>query len=207
MMANGLIGKKLGMTQVFTLDGRRIPVTVLRAGPCMVLQKRTQTSDGYNAVQLGFEEMLARKCNKAMTGHFRKAGKGAFRRIAEFRVKDIDQYEVGQEIGLEAFNAGDRIAVTGISKGRGAQGVVRRHHFAGGLDTHGSMSHRRPGSIGQCAFPSRVFKGHRMGGHMGDQRVTIRNLEVVEVDRTNHLLMVKGSVPGAKNNFVLIRRS
>ena len=195
------------MTQIFTVDGRCVPVTILQAGPCTVLQKRTQTNDGYDAVQLGFEEKPARKCNKPMTGHFRKAGKGAFRRIAEFRVPDIDHYDVGREVGLENFHAGDLVAVTGESKGRGMQGVVKRHGFAGGRQTHGSMSHRRPGSIGQCAYPARVFKGHLMGGQMGSERVTIRNLEVVEVDRTNHLLMVKGSVPGAKNNFVLIRRS
>jgi large subunit ribosomal protein L3 len=205
-MANGLIGKKLGMTQIFILDGRCVPVTVLKVGPCTILQKRTLAMDGYNAIQLGFEEKPTRKCNKPMIGHFRKAGKGAFRKIAEFRVPNVDQYEVGQEVGLEGIYAGDRIAVTGDSKGRGTQGVVKRHGFAGGRETHGSMSHRRPGSIGQCAFPSRVFKGHRMGGHMGDVRVTVKNLEVVEVDQFNHLLLVKGSVLGANNNFVLIRR-
>lgn len=142
-----------------------------------------------------------------MRGHFRKAGKGAFRKIAEFNVQDVERYEVGQEVGLEGFHAGDRIAVTGESKGRGMQGVVKRYGFSGGRQTHGSMAHRRPGSIGQCAYPARVFKGHLMGGHMGNHRVTIRNLEVVEVDRSNHLLLVKGSVPGANNNIVLIRRN
>lgn len=205
-MLNGLIGKKLGMTQVFTRDGRCVPVTVIKVGPCTVLQKKTKEKDGYSALQIGFEQMPARRCNKPKLGHFRKADRGAFRKIVEFRTEEVDSYELGQQIDLEAFNAGDRVTVTGRSKGRGFQGVVKRHGFGGGKETHGSMTHRRAGSIGQCAFPSRVFKGHRMEGHMGDERVTVRNLEVVEVDKQNNLLLVKGSIPGANNNFILIRR-
>ncbi len=205
-MSTGLIGKKLGMTQVFARDGRRIPVTVLKVGPCVVLQKKTIESDGYNAIQLGFEQIPARKCTKPMLGHFRKAGKGAFRKIAEFRVEDIDNYELGQEIDVSIFNIGEKVSVTGTSKGKGFQGVMKRHGFAGGRASHGSMSHRRPGSIGQCADPSRVFKGKKMAGRMGGERVTVKNLEVVEIDKDNNLLLVKGAVPGANNNFVLIRR-
>ncbi len=204
-MASGLIGKKLGMTQIFK-DGRRVPVTVIQAGPCTVLQKKTHSKEGYNAIQLGFAEKVAQRCNKPALGHFKKADKGAFYKIAEFRVEQVDTYEVGQELKTEGFEAGQRISVTGTSKGRGFQGVVRRHGFRGGGETHGSMTHRRPGSIGQNTFPARVFPGHRMGGHMGNKRVTIHNLEIVEVDAENNLLLVKGAVPGASNNFVLIRR-
>lgn len=208
-MVNGLIGKKLGMTQIFSHEGHRIPVTVLQVGPCVVLQKKTVERDGYNAIQVGFGEKKAHQphTNKPMLGHFRKAGKGAFRKIAEFRVDNVDDYQEGDEITLEKFaHAGEHVAVTGTSKGRGFQGVVKRHGFGGGKQSHGSMTHRRPGSIGQCAFPSRVFPGHRMEGHMGGDRVTVQNLEIMEVDVQNHLLLVKGAVPGANNNFVLIQR-
>lgn len=205
-MLKGLIGKKLGMTQIFTREGRRVPVTVIKAGPCTVLQKKTEASDGYNALQLGFEEKPARNCNKPMLGHFRKADKGSFRKIVEFRTEEVDGYEVGQSVDLADFQAGDKIAVTGQSKGRGFQGVMKRHGFRGGRATHGGMNKRGPGSIGQCAYPARVFKGHKMAGHMGDERVTVRNLEIMEVDKENNLLLVKGAVPGAKNNFILIRR-
>lgn len=206
IMASGLIGKKLGMTQIFTGDGRCVPVTVIQAGPCTVLQTKSKEREGYNALQLGFGEKKAHRCNQPALGHFRKAGKGAFYKIAEFRVESVETYTVGQEIKLEGFSTGDRIHVTGTSKGRGFQSVIKRHGFRGGKDTHGSMSHRRPGSISSCAQPSRVFKGKRMGGHMGSDRVTVRNLEVVGVDAQNHLLLVKGAIPGANNNFVLIRR-
>lgn len=206
-MLNGMIGKKVGMTQIFTQDGRCVPVTVIKAGPCTILQKKTTATDGYNALQLGFEEVKKpSSINRPMRGHFRKAAKGAFRKIVEFRTDEVDSYEVGQAIDLDAFQEGDRVAVTGESKGRGFQGVVKRHGFAGGRETHGSMNHRGPGAIGQCAWPARVFKGHRMAGQMGNERVTIRNLEIMQIDKQNNLLLIKGSVPGAKNNFVLIRR-
>ncbi|MBK07227.1 MAG: 50S ribosomal protein L3 [Deltaproteobacteria bacterium] len=206
-MLKGLIGKKIGMTQIFTREGHRVPVTVIKAGPCTILQKKTEDKDGYNALQLGFEEKEAQRTNKPMMGHFRKADKGAFRKIAEFRTENVDNYEVGQSIDLADFQAGEKIAVTGQSKGRGFQGVMKRHGFGGGRMTHGGMNKRGPGSIGQCAYPARVFRGHKMAGHMGDERVTVRNLEVMEVDRENHLLLVRGAVPGAKNNFILIRRN
>lgn len=210
-MLNGLIGKKLGMTQIFSYDGQRIPVTVLRAGPCTILQKKTAERDGYNAVQMGFEQKPARKpyCTKPMLGHFKKTGEGAFRKIAEFRPENVDEFNKlapGQEVDISLFKVGDKVSVTGESKGRGFQGVMKRHGFAGGRQTHGSMNHRGPGAIGQCAYPARVFRGHRMAGHMGSKRVTVRNLEIVEIDAANNLLLVKGAVPGANNNFVLIRR-
>ncbi|MEM1007538.1 MAG: 50S ribosomal protein L3 [Myxococcota bacterium] len=203
-MASGMVGEKLGMTQIFK-DGRRIPVTVIKAGPCVVLQKKNHQSDGYNAIQVGFGPKEARKCNKPALGHFQKAGKGAFHEVVEFRIDKIDDYEVGQEIDLSAFEEGQLVMVTGTSKGRGFQGVMKRHGFAGGRETHGSMNHRRPGSIGQCAYPARVFRGHRMAGQMGNRRVTVRNLEVVDVDKENNLILLKGAVPGANHNFVLIR--
>lgn len=208
-MSNGLIGKKLGMTQVYSYDGHRIPVTVLQVGPCVVLQKKTVERDGYNAIQLGFERKKAQKpyTNNPMLGHFRKAGQGAFRKIVEFRVENIDEYNEGDEISLAQFaTAGEKVAVTGTSKGRGFQGVMKRHGFRGGRMTHGGMNRRGPGSIGQCAYPGKVFKGHRMAGRTGGKRVTVQNLEVVEVDVQNNLLLVKGAVPGSNNNFVLIRR-
>lgn len=206
-MAKGLIGKKLGMTQVFTKDGKRVPVTVLKVGPCIILQKKTIETDGYNALQLGFDEKPANRVNKPMLGHVRKAGKGAFREIFEFRVDDVADYTVGDALDLSEFAEGEKITVTGTSKGRGFQGVMKRHGFAGGRETHGGMARRAPGSIGQCAYPGKVFKGHRMAGHMGNRRVTIKNLEVVEVDQQNNLLLVRGAVPGANNNTVLIRRT
>lgn len=205
-MMNGLIGKKVGMTQIFAHDGKRVPVTVLRAGPCVVLQKKTVERDGYNAIQVGFEQKPTRLATKPMIGHSRKAGEGVFRKMTEFRVDNIDEFEVGQEIGLDQFSVGDLIAVTGKTKGRGFQGVMKRHNFRGGRMTHGGMNKRGPGSIGQCAYPGKVFKGHRMSGQMGGKRVTIQNMEVVEIDRQNNLLLVKGAVPGANNNFVEIRR-
>jgi large subunit ribosomal protein L3 len=205
-MTHGLIGKKLGMTQVFTHEGHRVAVTVLKVGPCTILQKKTQATDRYDAIQLGFEELPGRKVNQPMRKHFEKAGKGAFRKIAEFHVDNVDQFEVGQEVGIGEFNAGDKISVTGRSKGKGFQGVMKRHNFGGGRQSHGSMNRRGPGSIGQCAYPGKVFKGHKMAGHMGQRRVTVKNLEVVEVDQENHLLLVKGAVPGANNNFVLVQR-
>jgi large subunit ribosomal protein L3 len=205
-MASGLIGKKLGMTQIFTKEGRCVPVTVIQAGPCTVLQKKTKSGEGYEAIQLGFLAQAAHRVNKPALGHFNKAGKGSFRKVVEFRVAQADAFELGQELNATAFEVGQRVAVTGTSKGRGFQGVIKRHHFGGGKETHGSMSHRRPGSIGQCAYPSRVFRGHRMEGQMGNKRVTVRNLEIMEVDAEQNLLLVKGAIPGANNNFVLIRR-
>ncbi|MEJ2698054.1 MAG: 50S ribosomal protein L3 [Desulfuromonadales bacterium] len=203
----GILGKKLGMTQVFTTDGRRIPVTVVEAGPCVVLQKKTEVTDGYNALQLGFETKKTHRVNKPEMGHFKKAGKGAFAHLREFRVDSADEYNVGDQITCDrVFAAGDIIDVTATSKGKGYQGVIKRGNFAGGRSTHGSMFHRAPGAIGASAWPSRVFKGKKMAGQMGNQKVTTQNLQVVEIRPEQNLLLVKGAIPGPKNALVMIRK-
>ena len=203
-MINGLLGKKLGMSQVFAADGQRIPVTVLEAGPCTVLQKKTVASDGYDAVQLGFEAKKAHRTNKPEMGHFKKAGKGAFTHVREIRAGE--ECQVGDEVSCSIFRPGDRIDVIGTSKGKGYQGVVKRWGFAGGRNTHGSMLHRRPGSIGCSAWPSHVFKGKKMAGQMGNAKVTTQNLIVVEVRPEKNLILVRGAVPGPKNGLVVIRK-
>ena len=216
-MSLGLLGYKVGMTQVFAEDGRVEPVTVLELGPCPVLQirypstkegNRDVTKDGYSAVQLGLvESRKVKRVTKAMKGHFDKAGLPPCRVLREFRVADGAELKVGDKVSVAEFNAGDAISVTGVSRGLGFQGVVKRHHFRGGAATHGSMFHRAPGSIGASAFPSRTLKGMRAGGHMGSDRVTVKNLQVVRVDATNNLLIVRGSVPGAGGSIVVIRKS
>jgi large subunit ribosomal protein L3 len=205
-MALGLIGKKLGMTQVFTETGERIAVTVIQAGPCKVVQKRTPEVDGYSAVQLGFGEQKPQRLTKADLGHRRKAGSLAAI-LREFR--DAEGYEVGQEIRVgEVFKVGDRVDVTGTSKGRGFAGVMKRHGFGGFPATHGTHEYfRHGGSIGNRSFPGRVFKGKRMAGHMGDERVTVLNLAVVDVRPEENVLVVRGAVPGARNSWVIVRPS
>lgn len=206
-MIKGILGKKLGMTQIFAGDGKRVPVTVVEAGPCVVLQKKTVATDGYNALQLGFGERKAHRTNKPEMGHFRKAGKGAFAELREVRVDNVDDYNVGDEVTCASiFAAGDTIDVIGTSKGKGFQGVIKRWNFAGGRATHGSMFHRAPGSIGCSAWPSRVFKGKKMAGQMGNARVTTQNLKVVEVRPEQNLVLVKGAIPGPKNGLVMIRK-
>ncbi len=206
-MIEGILGKKLGMTQVFAADGRWIPVTVVEAGPCTVLQKKTVACDGYDAFQIGFGSVKSHRVNKPMMGHFRKAGQGAFGRLTELRTASIDAYQVGDQVVCgDVFKSGDIIDATGTSKGKGFQGVVRRWHFAGGPGGHGSMFHRRPGSIGCSAWPSRVFKGKRMGGQMGNKRITVQNLEVVDVRPAQNLILVKGALPGPNNGVVLLRK-
>lgn len=206
-MKKGMIGKKLGMTQLFARDGKLIPVTVIQAAPCQVTQKKTVEVDGYNAIQLSYEAVEAKRVNKPLTGHFKKAGADTARFLREFRFEDTGKYEIGQRINIDIFEQGDRIDVVGISKGKGFQGGVKRHHFKGGGASHGSMHHRAPGSIGASSFPSRVFKGQRLPGHMGQDRVTAMGLEIVAVKKEQNLLLVKGAVPGAKNGLVLIRDS
>lgn len=206
-MKKGMIGKKLGMTQLFARDGKLIPVTVIQATPSQVTQIKTVDRDGYSAIQLGFDVVEARKVNKPLTGHFKKAGADPARYMREFRFEKADGFEVAQRIGIDIFEQGDKIDVTGISKGKGFQGGVKRHHFKGGGASHGSMHHRAPGSIGASSFPSRVFKGQRLPGHMGQDRVTAMGLEIVAVKKEQNLLLVKGAVPGAKNGLVLIRDS
>jgi large subunit ribosomal protein L3 len=206
-MMKGILGKKLGMTQVFAADGKRIPVTVVEAGPCVVLQKKTVETDGYNALQLGFGARKAHRVNKPAMGHFKKVGQGAFTHVREIRADEIAEHNVGDAITCETvFAPGDMVDVTGTSKGKGFQGVIKRWNFAGGRNTHGSMFHRRPGSIGCSAWPSRVFKGKKMAGQMGNARVTTQGLQVVEVRPELNLILIKGAVPGPKNGLVVIRK-
>jgi large subunit ribosomal protein L3 len=207
MSVKGIIGRKVGMTQVYAEDGRAIPVTVLEAGPCVVVQRKAKDKDGYSSVQLGLVEKRApKKVTKPMKGHFEKANLPPCRVLREFRVEDGAEVKVGDKVGVDQFAAGDSVNVIGVSKGKGFQGVVKRHHFRGGAATHGSMFHRAPGSIGASAFPSRVLKGMRAAGHMGQDRVTVKHLEVVRVDAANNILVVKGSVPGAGGGYVVIRK-
>ena len=207
MSVQGIIGRKVAMTQVYGEDGRAIPVTVLAAGPCVVVQRKSKQRDGYSAVQLGLvEPRKVKRVPKPIKGHFDKAGLPPCRVLRELRVDEGAELKVGDKISVELFAAGDRVNVTGISKGKGFQGVGKRHHFRGGDATHGSMFHRAPGSIGASAFPSRVLKGMRAAGHMGSERVTVRNLQVVRVDAENNLLVVRGAVPGAGGGYVVIRK-
>ncbi|HOO89961.1 MAG TPA: 50S ribosomal protein L3 [Syntrophales bacterium] len=206
-MKKGLIGKKLGMTQVFWDDGSVIPVTAIEAGPCVVIQKKTSKVDGYDALQLGFDRVKEKAVNKPLKGHFKGADKGCFRVLREFRLESTDDYEVGSELKADLFDVGEYVDVVGTTRGRGFAGVVKRHGFKGGRATHGSMFHRAPGSIGASAWPSRVFKGKRLPGHMGNRRQTVQNLMVVGIRPEQNLILVKGSVPSSKNGFVLIKNS
>lgn len=206
-MTTGLIGKKLGMTRLFTEDGRWIDVTVLKAGPCTVVQRKTKETDGYDAVQLGYDDVDEKRCNKPLRGHFKKAGIAPKRTLRELRVGENSELGQGDEVRADIFAAGDRVDVSGKSKGKGFAGVIKRHGFSGGPGGHGSHLHRAPGSIGQSATPSKVYKGKRMPGHMGNQRVTARNLEVVTVDSERNLLMVRGCVPGANGGVVMVKKT
>jgi len=206
-MIQGILGKKLGMTQVFVADGRRVPVTVVEAGPCTIVQKKTESTDGYNALQVGFSAKKTARVNKPMIGHFRQADQGAFTHLRELGADNVDDYNVGDQITCDAvFKAGDIIDVTGASKGKGYQGVIKRWGFSGGRATHGSKFHRAPGSIGCSAWPSRVFKGKKMPGQMGNARVTQQNLEIVEIRPEQNIILIKGSVPGANQSLLLIRK-
>jgi large subunit ribosomal protein L3 len=209
MPVNGIIARKVGMTQVYLEDGRAVPVTVLQAGPCVVVQRKSKGKEGYSAVQLGLVESRPVKdsrVTKPMQGHFKKAGLPPCRVLREFRVEEADETKVGDKVSVVQFAAGDTITVVGTSKGKGFQGVIKRHHFRGGAATHGSMFHRAPGGIGASAYPSRVLKGMRAAGHMGSERITQRGLSVVKVDAENNLLCVKGSVPGSGGGYLVIRK-
>jgi len=203
-MVNKLFGRKLGMTRVFLEGGKRVPVTVLRVGPCVVIQKKTREKDGYDAIQVGCEPRKETRVKKPLTGHFKAAGKGCFAHLREICVEDTDNFELGHEIKSDIFEVGDLVHVSGISKGRGFSGVMKRWGFSGGKKTHGSRSHRIPGSIGCSATPGRVQKGKKLPGRMGNQRVTMKNLEVVDVRPEMDVVLIKGAVPGSRNSFVEI---
>ncbi len=203
----GLIGKKIGMTSVFSADGKNIPCTVIEVGPCVVTQVKTVETDGYEAIQLGFEDAKEKHCTKPELGHFAKAGVTPKRHLAEFKGFG-DTYKVGDVIGVDLFTESDFVDIVGTSKGKGYQGVVKRHGFGGvGQTTHGQHNRlRAPGSIGACSYPAKVFKGMRMAGQMGNQRVTVQNLQVVKVIAEHNVLMIKGSIPGSKGSIVLIEK-
>ncbi len=204
----GLIGKKIGMTRVFTDNGQHIPVTVIKAGPCPIVQVKKKKTDGYDALQLAFEPVKKKKVTKPLLGHFQKAKLSPHRHLAEFRLESTSKHKPGDVLTVEIFSEKDKITCTGITKGKGFQGGVRRHKFKGGPKTHGqSNKYRSPGSIGSSSFPSRVLKGIKMAGHMGSKKQTIKNLEVVKVIPEDSLLLVKGAVPGAKGSYVLVQRS
>jgi large subunit ribosomal protein L3 len=208
-MAPGIIGKKIGMTQFFTADGKVVPATALQAGPCVVVQRKTSEKDGYEAVQLGLVEFVKpARVNKPITGHFKKAGIEPGPLLRELRIRGSrgEELKSGDRVLAGEFQVGEKVDVVGVSKGRGFAGVVKRHHFRGGPDTHGSMSHRAPGSIGASSYPSRVIPGTRMGGHLGNARVTARNLEIVEVLADDHVILVRGAVPGPNGSYVVVRR-
>ena len=202
-MIQGIVGRKIGMTQLFQ-DGGEVVVTAIEAGPCFVTQIKTEAKDGYDAVQLGFGE--AKRLNSAQKGHLKDVGR--FKYLREFDMEDIESAQVGQKLDVDMFKSGDLVDVTGTSKGKGFAGVVKRHHFAGGPKTHGqSDRHRAPGSIGAGTNPGRVFKGTRMAGHMGNRRVTVRNLKVIDVDLARHLILVEGAVPGSNKGLLLIKKA
>jgi large subunit ribosomal protein L3 len=199
----GILGKKLGMTQIFTEDGRACPVTVIEAGPCCVVQVKTADRDGYEAVKIGFLEVKEKKLNKPELGVFKKAGAKPCRILKEYPISGL---KVGEFLTVEKFAKGDRVSVSSISKGKGFQGVMKRHHFSGGPGSHGSMFNRAPGSIGASSYPSRVWKNQGMPGHMGSERVTVKNIEVVDVRTDQNLLLIKGAVPGGTGTIVEIKK-
>jgi len=207
-MLKGIIGRKLGMTQVFGESGNVVPITVIEAGPCAIVQIKTREKEGYNALQLGFTKKSPNRVNRPLAGHFQKSGTGPYYVLKEFAVDEIGEYTVGQEITLENFKVGDFVDVTGTSKGKGFTGVVKRHGFRGSPGSHGTHEYfRHGGSIGSSAFPSRTFKGLRMPGHFGNSRVTVQNLTVADIKPEQNLLLIKGAVPGATNSIVIVREA
>ena len=206
-MKKGLIGKKIGMTQIFDEAGKVIPVTVIEAGPCVVAQVKTDDTDGYTAIQLGFGDIKEKKLNKPTKGHFTKVNVTPKKHLREFRLDSVEGYTVGQELKADVFTAGDKLDIQGTSKGKGFQGVIKRHGQSRGPMGHGSMYHRRPGSMGPTSTPGRVFKGKKLPGHMGAQTITIQNLEVIKVDLDKNVILVKGSVPGIKGAILKLKSS
>ena len=207
MMFSGLIGRKVGMTQIFSEKGESIPVTLIEAGPCVVLQKKTSGKEGYEAVQLGYEDIKEKKLTKSLKAKFSKVKIKSKRYIREFRVNNPDDYEVGQELNVDIFEEGSFIDVCGTSKGKGFAGVIKRWGFKGGPKSHGSRFHRAPGSVGSSASPSRVFKGQKLPGQMGNKRVTIQSLKIMKLDKDKNLLVVKGAVPGANKQIVIVKKA
>ena len=205
-MSRGLLGKKLGMTSHFASDGRMMPVTAVEVGPCVVTQIKTEANDGYNALQIGFGVRKPTRINKPLAGHLKKSGGGSFAHLREFAVTEPEAFTLGQTLSVEMFQVGERIEVTGTSKGRGYQGVVKRHGFRGGKKTHGSHSHRVPGSIGCSAWPARVTKGKRLPGQYGNDRKTVRNLEIVDIRPEENLILIKGALPGYRSGLVAIKK-
>lgn len=203
-MVNTILGRKLGMTQVWDENDNVVPVTVIQAGPCTVSQVKTKATDGYDAVQIGFGEIKPKRVNKPLVGHFKTQGVEPMRYLREVRVENAEEYKPGDQVTVEIFAETKAVDVTGTSKGKGFQGTIKRWNFSRGPMTHGSRNQRRPGSIGQCAYPARVRKGLHMAGHMGNERVTVKNLKLVRVDAEQNLLLVKGAVPGGKNALVQV---
>ena len=206
-MNKTIIGKKLGMTQIFNENGIVVPVTVIEAGPCTVTQVKTEETDGYSSIQLGFGDVKEKHLNKPLKGHFAKSKLALKKHLREFRVSNVDEVKVGDEIKVDVFEQGDKVDIQGITKGKGFQGVIKRHGQHRGPMGHGSMYHRRPGSMGSTSTPGRVYKGKKLPGHMGCETVTIQNLDVVKIDTDKNVILVKGSVPGAKGAILKIKKS
>jgi len=202
-----ILGRKIGMTQIFLENGDVVPVTVIEAGPVYVVQKKTKEKEGYNAIQVAFGDVKERRVIKPIKGHFDKANVAYKKYLREFKVENPDEFEIGQEIKADVFSVGDKVDVTGTSKGKGTQGVIKRHGFGRGRESHGSKFHRMPGGMAAGTYPGRVFKGHRMMGRMGNEKVTVQNLQVVRVDADKNLLLIKGAVPGPKKGLVTIKET
>jgi large subunit ribosomal protein L3 len=203
---SALLGKKLGMTTVVTSDGKSVPVTVVKAGPCVVTQVKTKKTDGYDAIQLGFDEISINKLNKPIAGHLKKSGGKGFRALREFRNQDVENVDIGAIVEIDIFAIGDKVNISGISKGRGFQGTIKRYGFSRGPETHGSGNHRAPGSIGNSATPGRVVKGKKMPGHQGVDRKTIKNLTVIDIKTKDNLLLIKGALPGCNTGIVEVQK-
>ena len=206
-MLNKFFGKKLGMTRYFLDEGKSVPVTILEAGPCFVIQKKSKEKDGYEAIQVGFGPKREKRVNKPLKGHFSKAGNQHFKYLREIKVESTDAFELGQEVKADIFNIGETVHVTGLSKGRGFAGVIKRWGFSGGKESHGCRSHRIPCSIGMSATPGRVFKGKKMPGRMGFQRTTVKNLEIIDVRPETNMIAIKGSIPGSPETFIEIQKT
>lgn len=206
-MKKAILGRKLGMTQIFDENGKVVPVTVVEAGPCVVLQKKTEEKEGYNAIQVGFENIREKLANKPKKGHFAKAGVSVKRIVREFRLDNIDEYEVGNEIKADIFAAGDKVDVSGVSKGKGFQGTIKRWNMQRGPMSHGSKYHRAVGSMGASSFPSRTFKNKKMPGQMGNKKATVLNLEVVKIMAEKNVILIKGGVPGPNKGYIVIKNT